>query len=244
MSKSFWAVIVAIVIVLGGIFWLTSSKGSSPSSSGNAQPTNHVEGSTSTGVKLVEYGDYECPYCAEYYSTVKQVASQYSSQIQFQFRNLPLTQIHQNAFAGARAAEAAALQGKFWQMHDLLYENNQYNEQTGWVVSQDPLDDYFVAYAQQLGLNIAKFKTDFASEQVNNVINADVAAFKKTGAEEATPTFFLDGKQIQPGNTVADFQKYINAAIKDKASSKSFQPSSSGSTSGQQSVEPQTSNKK
>src|ERR1700743_3576091 len=105
MSKTFWAIIIAIVIVLGGIFWITGSKNNTKSS-GSAQASNHVEGSTSTGVKLVEYGAYESPYCGEYYPIVKQVVAQYSSQIQFQFRNLPLSQIHKNAFAGARAAEA------------------------------------------------------------------------------------------------------------------------------------------
>ena len=219
MSKAFWGVIIAIVVVLGGIFWATSNKNSTGSSS-NVQPTNHVEGQGSTGVTLVEYGDYECPYCGQYYSTVKQVEQQYDSKIHFQFRNLPLTQIHQNAMASARAAEAAGLQGKFWQMHDLLYQNQDPTERTGWVAdTKDVLDDYFVGYAQQLGLNTTQFKSDFKSAKVNNMIQADIAAFNKTGAQEATPTFFLDGKQIQPQNSVSDFQKYLDAEIKAKGKS-------------------------
>lgn len=214
MSKSFWGVIIAIVIVLGGIFVLTGHK--SNGSNNNTQPTNHVEGKGTTGVKLVEYGDYQCPFCSEYYPVVKQVQQQYNDQIYYQFRNLPLTQLHPNAFAAARAAEAAGLQGKFWQMHDLLYQNQDPNEKTGWVVSTDVLSQYFLGYAQQLGLNVTQFKTDFASAKVNDLINADVTAFNKTGAQEATPSFFLDGKQIQPGLNVADFQKYIDAAIAAK----------------------------
>jgi protein-disulfide isomerase len=216
MSKTFWGVIVAIIVVLGGIFVATNHNSSS--TGGNGQATNHVEGSTSTGVKLVEYGDYECPYCGEFYPIVKQVVAQYNSQIQFQFRNLPLSQIHKNAFAGARAAEAASLQGKFWQMHDLLYENQDPSGATGWVASNDPLDQYFVNFANQLGLNTNEFKTDFASSQVNSSINADITAFSKTGLDEATPTFFLDGKHITPGYSAADFQTLINAAIKSKTS--------------------------
>jgi protein-disulfide isomerase len=216
MSKAFWGVIIAIIIVLGGVFWLTGNKNSSTNSSTNAKPTQHVEGQGSTGVTLVEYGDYECPYCGQYYPIVKQVEQQYDSQIHYQFRNLPLTQIHQNALSSARAAEAASLQGKFWQMHDLLYQNQDPTGRTGWVASTDPLDQYYVGYAQQLGLDIPKFKTDFASSQVNATINADIAEFNKTGAEEATPAFFLDGKQIQPGMSVADFAKYIDAEIKAK----------------------------
>jgi protein-disulfide isomerase len=211
MDKRFWGIVAAIVIVLIGIFVITNhhNKGSNTLTS-NAQPTHHVEGLNQDGITLLEYGDYECPYCGEYYPIVKQVEALYNQYITFQFRNLPLTQIHPNAFAGARAAEAAALQNKFWQMHDLLYEN-----QDSWVDSGNP-ETYFVQYAQQLGLNINTFKQDFASDQVNNTINADVAAFGQTGAQEATPSFFLNGKQIQPSESLASFEQLLNAAIQKK----------------------------
>lgn len=215
MSKGFWAVIAIVIVVLGGVFWATNHK-SNTGGSGNAQPSNHIEGSAKTGVTLVEYGDYECPYCGQFYPIVKQVVAQYSDQIQFQFRNLPLTQIHKNAFAGARAAEAASLQGKFWEMHDALYTNQDSTGASGWVASNDPLDEYFVGFAQQIGLNVTQFKTDFASSKVNDTINADLNAFNKTGLTMATPTFILDGKQIQPGYSASDFAKYIDAAIKAK----------------------------
>ena len=194
MSKRFLLVLFACVVGLGLIFWLTSGN-SSTSSSSNTPPTNHVEGEGKDSVTLVEYGDYECPICYAYYPVVKQVAAKYNTDIYFQFRNLPLTQIHKNAFAGARAAEAASLQGKFWQMHDLLYENQDPNGQTGWVAANNPLS-YFVSYAQQLGLNTNKFQQDYDSDTVNNLINADLSAFNKTGNEMATPTFFLDGKKL------------------------------------------------
>jgi protein-disulfide isomerase len=210
MDKRFWGIVVAIVIVLIGIFVITNHNKGGGSTTSNAQPTHHVEGLDQDSVTLVEYGDYECPYCGQYYPIVKQVAAEYNQYITFQFRNLPLTQIHPNAFAGARAAEAASLQGKFWQMHDLLYDN-----QNSWVSSGTP-ETFFVQYAQQLGLNINTFKTDFAGDQVNNTINADVGAFGRTGAEEATPTFFLDGKQINPNESVSSFEQLINAEIQKK----------------------------
>lgn len=218
MDKRFWAILAVIAVFVVGAIWISNNKKNSSNS--NVAPTEHVEGSASTGVKLVEYGDYECPYCGEYFPVVKQIASMYANQMQFQFRNLPLTQLHPNAFAGARAAEAANLQGQFWQMHDLLYEQNeQYyasdEKLENWVGASDP-ETYFIQDVQQLGLNITKFKTDFAGAQVNSLINADVSAFNKTGAQEATPTFFLDGKQISPTETVASFESYINAAIKQK----------------------------
>lgn len=215
MDKRFWGILIAVVVVLGGIFWLTgNNKAGAPSST---QPTNHVEGQGKAGVTLIEYGDYECPFCGQFYPIVKQVAAQYNEQIFFKFRNLPLTQIHPNAFAGARAAEAAALQNKFWQMHDVLYDNQDPNGQAGWVASKDPLNNYFVGFATQLGLNTNKFKQDFASEQVNNLINADLSAFAKTGEQQATPTFFLDGKKISPTAAVDSFQKLLDAEIAKKA---------------------------
>lgn len=208
MSKQFWAVVAVIVIILIGLFVINNKSTGAPSSS-NA-PSEHIEGQGSSGVTLVEYGDYECPYCGEYFPTVKQVQSEYNSQITFQFRNFPLVSIHQNAFAGARAAEAASLMGKFWQMHDLLYE-----AQNQWASSSDPTV-YFNQFAQELGLNVATFKQDYSSDAVNNVINADMAAGNKLGVD-ATPTFYLDGKQIQVANQVSSFETLINAAIAQKA---------------------------
>ena len=212
MSKQFWAVIAVIVLVLVGVFAFTGNKSDTKT---NAQPTNHVEGQGQSGVTLTEYGDYECPFCGQYYPTVKQIEQQYDNLIHFQFRNFPLTSLHPNAFAGARAAEAADLQGKFWQMHDALYENQDPNGKSGWVASSDPLDDYFVNFAKQIGLNIDQFKTDFASDKVNAIVNADLNQANKLGLT-GTPTFFLDGKQVQINNTVADFQKVLNAEIQKK----------------------------
>jgi len=217
VTKQFWAIIAVIVVILAGVFVLSGKKDGSTTTT-KASASNHVEGSASSGVRLVEYGDFECPFCGQFYPIVKQVVDTNKDKIQFQFRNLPLTQIHRNAFAAARAAEAAGLQGKFWEMHDALYTNQDPNGTSGWVAdTKDVLNDYFVGYAKQIGLNVTKFKADFASSTVNNTVNADIAAFKKTGLDESTPTFFLDGKQIQPGYNVSDFQKAIDAEIKAKS---------------------------
>lgn len=216
MDKRFWAVLGVIAVFVVGAIWVSNNnKANAPSSS--SAPTHHVEGKGTTGVTLVEYGDYECPICGDYYQTVKQVAAQFNDQIYFQFSNLPLTSIHPNAFAGARAAEAAGLMGKFWQMHDLLYEN-----QNSWAQSSNP-QPYFDSYAQQLGLNVNTFKQKMASEQVNSLINADLGAFAKTKQQDATPTFFLDGKYVSNtelvdsnGPSVQKFAQVINAEIASK----------------------------
>jgi protein-disulfide isomerase len=215
MSKQFWAILLVIAAVFIGLIMFTG-KDDAPSSSATA--TNHVEGSATSGIKLVEYGDYQCPVCGLYYPTVKQVVEKYKDQIQFQFRNLPLPSLHPNAFAGARAAEAAGKQGKFWEMHDKLYVN-----QTTWSESKNATA-VFDTYAKDLGLDVTKFQKDFASSAVNNAINADLAAFDKIGDDKATPTFYLNGKKVELSElvdqtnqpTLENFSKVIDAAIAAK----------------------------
>jgi protein-disulfide isomerase len=216
MTKEFWGVIIAIVLIFVGIFAFSGDKEKSDTKSSASTLTQHVQGKGSTGVTLVEYGDYECPYCQLYYPTVKQVQAQFNDEIKFQFRNFPLQNAHKNAFAAARAAEAADMQGKFWEMHDMLYESQNYQV---WTKASDAVV-YFNQYAKQLGLDEAKFKTDFASKKVNNLINADLAEGTKLEIT-GTPTFFLDGKKIEVNNSVTSFEKVIKEAIakKQKASS-------------------------
>lgn len=211
MSKRFWFVLAAIAIIFIGVVIINNgNKANVPSS---AKATNHVEGGNAKGIALTEYGDYQCPFCGQYYPIVQNVVARYQNDIQFQFRNLPLTQLHPNAFAAARAAEAADLQGKFWQMHDKLYTS-----QSDWSGSSNA-NRIFESYATSLGLNLTKFKADFASKAVNDRINADIAAFNKTGYELSTPTFFLNGKKIQP-TSVDAFSKLIDAEIAKKDKTK------------------------
>jgi protein-disulfide isomerase len=233
MSKQFLAVIAAVVIIFVGVLAISNHK--SNSSVDTKDLTHHVEGEGKDGVTLTEYGDYECPYCGEYYSTIKQVVAIYNDQITFQFVNFPLVSIHPNALAGARAAEAAGLMGKYWQMHDLLYETNQVyydsNETAAsWISSGSPIS-YFDKFAKQLGLNVTTFNTDYNSNKVNDLINNDLNEGNKLGIN-ATPTFYLDGKKMSPapGNTVSAFQTAINAAIKQKTAAKSNINSSSTTT--------------
>jgi len=216
MSKQFWAVVVVVILVFVGIFAFTGKKNDNQTSKSSAQATQHTIGKGTTGVTLVEYGDYECPYCEEYYSIVKQVQATYGDKITIQFRNFPLTSVHPNAFAGARAAEAAALQGKFWEMHDALYDSSNWQV---WSTSSDPTP-YFNQYAQELGLNVTQFKSDYSSSKVNDAVNADMAAGNKLGIT-GTPTFYLNGKKIEVSNTLDSFQKVIDAEIAKQAKTKS-----------------------
>lgn len=216
MSKRFLLILAIIAAIFIGFVVFSSDKDKAKDAS--VSPTSHVKGNLESKVTFLEYGDFECPVCASYYPIVQQVAEKYKDKIKFQFRNLPLTQIHQNAFAAARAAEAASNQGKFWEMYDQLFLNHQ-----SWTSTQSPAP-LFEQYAATIGLNIATYKTDFASDKVRRTINADTAEFEKTGNSMGTPAFFVNGKKIElksllgsDGRPSSDkFSEYIDAALKEK----------------------------
>lgn len=207
MSKTFWAIIAIIILVFAGI--VVFNKKDNPATNTNAEPTNHVVGAGTTGVTLVEYGDFQCPYCSTFYPLIEQVKAKYGDQITFQFRHLPLMQIHPNALAAARAAEAASNQGKFWEMYDLLFQN-----QSAWSQNSDA-KPVFEQYAAQLGLNMPQFRDDAASAATNDTIQADIEEFKKTKEPMSTPTFFLDGKKIS-ATSLEEFSQLIDEAIAAK----------------------------
>ncbi len=203
MSKKTWIIFAAVcIVVLGGLVVL-SKKGQADvgsidqnkivaASAANGNIGDHVFGNTSGKTTMIEYGDFECPACKAAYPNVKTVTDQFKDQLTFVFRNNPLTTIHPNARAGAAAAEAAGLQGKYWEMHDALYEN-----QDDWGNSSaDQRTTYFVGYARQVGVkDIDKFKTDMSSNQVDTKINFDLALGKKVPVT-GTPTILINGKAI------------------------------------------------
>ena len=154
---------------------------------------------------MVEYGDFQWPACANYFPLIKQVEEKYADKVSFQFRHFPLIQIHPNAMAASRAAEAAGNQGKFFEMHDMLYENQDSNPTS-----------VFENYASQLGLDMSKYQTDVGSQETNAVINADLKAGQAAGVN-STPTFYLDGKKIESNPQTADeFYKLIDEALAAK----------------------------
>ena len=210
MNNRFLIIIIVAVGAFFGIFFAAKHKTSTTnggSNSSNAQPTNHVEGENKAGVTLVEYGDFQCPACKAYYPIVEQVVEKHKTDIQFQFRHFPLVQIHQHAFEGARAAEAAGKPGTFFEMYRMLYDN-----QSAWSTLSDP-QATFIGYARQLNLNTQQFQTDYSSTAVNDIINADYQEAIKLGAK-STPTFVLNGKRIENNPQSAEaFEKLITDAI-------------------------------
>ncbi len=203
MSKKTWIIFaVIVVVILGGLVVLSRKDSVDVSNVNQAKLqgataadgsiADHVTDLPKSKVTLIEYGDYQCPYCGEAYPQVKKLTTDYASKITFVFRNYPLSTLHPNAKAAAAAAEAAGLQGKYWEMHDKLYES-----QNDWSsLATDKRTAMFVSYAKEIGVkDTNKFTADMASDRVNKKIDFDLALGNKFGVT-GTPTFELNGKQV------------------------------------------------
>ncbi len=209
MSKQFLLIVAVVIALLGGTLALTKKSENKSGQNGTKTSegtSNHRVGNTSSKVTLTEFGDFQCPACKSYYPIVKEVKETYKDKIAFEFKHFPLVQIHPNAFVAARAAEAAGNQNKFFEYHDLLYEN-----QDSWAQEQSPTP-IFEEFAKQLGLNVDQFKTDMASEQTASTINADVKLAQSIGAN-STPTFAINGKKIDSPKSIDEFKKAIDEAL-------------------------------
>jgi protein-disulfide isomerase len=146
-----------------------------------SEDRDHVQGPADAPLTLVEYGDYECPYCGAAYPIVKEVQDRMGERLRFVFRNFPITTSHPHAQEAAEAAEAAAAQGRFWPMHDLLFEN------------QKNLGDRDLrAYAEQLGLDLELFDEELAGHVHAERVHKDFVSGVRSGVN-GTPTFYING---------------------------------------------------
>ena len=141
---------------------------------------DHVLGPQKAPITLLEYGDYECPYCRQANLIVGNVVQQLGDKMRFAFRNFPLTQIHPHAQHAAEAAECAGAQNKFWEMHDILYENQQALE-----------DENLLEYAEILELNMSRFQNDFYNHNFAGLIREDFLSGVRSGVN-GTPTFYIN----------------------------------------------------
>jgi protein-disulfide isomerase len=148
-----------------------------------SEDRDHIQGPAEAAVTLVEYGDYECPYCGAAYPIIKEVQERMGERLRFVFRNFPISTSHPHAEQAAEAAEAAATQGRFWQMHDLLYENQQ---RLG--------DEDLRAYAEQLGLELESFVQELAEHAHANRVREDFMSGVRSGVN-GTPTFYINGSR-------------------------------------------------
>ena len=146
---------------------------------------DHIQGPLNAPLALLEYGDYECPACGKAHPVVKAIQEELGDQVSFAFRNFPLTNIHPHAMHAAEAAEAAGAQGKFWEMHDLLFEN------------QAALDDQsLLSYADYLELDLNRFINDLDSDVYGERVRHDFKAGIRAGVN-GTPTFFINGDRFE-----------------------------------------------
>ena len=190
-----WISVITIIIVAGGLyFWNTNPDAIAPGGQSvvvdrtQVVATNsNINGLITAKVIVTEFGDYECPACAVAHPITQALEEKYKDNpdVAFVFRNFPLPQ-HRHAMLSAQFAESAGLQGKFWEMHDILYEH-----QNEWLSLQNA-EDIFTTYAINLGLDINKLKIDIKSDVVLDRINADKTAVGILGIN-STPTFYVNG---------------------------------------------------
>ncbi len=196
------------VLVFGAIFLLAAFGGKGNTDGEGAvlidavSANDRTQGVAGALVTLVEYGDFQCPACASYHAFVKKLIEEEGDKVFFAYRHFPLRTIHKNADEAAWAAEAAGIQGKFWEMSDMIYKN-----QKDWEKS-DTAGKIFEDYAKQLGLNVEQFIVDRDSDVVKSKVEADLQSglrAKVTG----TPTFFVNGKKITNPSSYDEFKKLV-----------------------------------
>lgn len=195
-----FALIVVILFAAVAVGWvlLRSSQQSRNSNAPTPDPAlevqgaepAHVQGNPNAPVTLEEFGDFQCGACGSYHPEVKKIEAEYGDKLKVIFRELPLVTMHPHALLAAQAAEAAGLQGKFWEMHDKLYDN-----QVTWTEKSD-LVPVFVDYAKQIGLNPDQFMKDLNGEKVAARIFQDGKRAHSLGLK-GTPTFFVNGQEAK-----------------------------------------------
>lgn len=183
-----WTVVALTVGVLGFAVYRFGGGGGSYNLPA-VTAADHVNGAENAPATLIEYSDFQCPACASYHPLIKQLLKDVgTSTVRLVARNFPLP-MHENADEAARAAEAAARQNKYWEMHDLLFERQSFWE------SETKPDQKFLSYADLLGLNTTTFMADYNSDEVKNRVQSDVSAGTAAGVDR-TPTFFLNGERL------------------------------------------------
>jgi formate-nitrite transporter family protein len=220
----FLIILSVLGVALGSAWYLkrASTTTPPPSATGNtprptvpslvapgAQPP-HTMGPATAPVKLEEFGDFECPPCGQFHPVLKKMHDEFGDSLQVTFREFPLTALHPHAVSAASAAEAAGLQGKFWEMHHLLYDN-----QKTWHEQFD-VRATFEGYAKQIGIDVERFKREINSDLVARRITEDgkrARSFNVSG----TPTLFMNGREM-PYDTIINEDKF-RAAIKQELES-------------------------
>jgi protein-disulfide isomerase len=216
MAKPLIIIVIALVIAGGAAFYMSKQSAVttevSGSSSGDslAPGGGRVRGAENAALTLVEFGDYQCPSCGYYAPIVDEMLHRYPQDVKLVFHHYPLVGIHPWAMAAAKAAEAAGDQGKFWEMHDMLYAN-----QEAWSRSQNA-ESMFLSFAAQIGLDNNRFMQSMRSPLVEQRVLEDVVRARE-GKVDVTPTFFINGQRVTSRPDTPDkFSELIQAALRNK----------------------------
>lgn len=206
----FWISFVIIIILI--IWGLIAASNKAQRNPGNDYGTpapiselDHVLGPENSPVTIIEYSDFQCPACQAYFHVVERLIASSTVPIRFVYRHFPLAQ-HPNAIPASLSSEAAAVQGKFWEMYRLIFDNS-----TDWTELADP-KPVFIGYASQIGLDIDQFKTDMASSGLKQKITDNLKEGTSIGVA-GTPTFFVNGKAINNPQSYEAFKTIIEQAI-------------------------------
>ncbi len=234
MNKNNKSYVIWGIFILGtiGLLWGLAKVGSNGpitgpnaghSTTGNTlsetvHSDDHIKGNPDASITLVEYSDFQCPACAGAAPEIKKLAEEMGEDVRIVYRHYPLRQIHPNAQLAAQASEAAANQGKFWEMHDELFAS-----QRVWSNQSNPTDSFYTL-AEKIELDMDQFKKDLTSSETKNKVNSDYTSGSTSGVN-GTPTFYLDGEQL------ANIGSYgnIKSIIQDKLG-KSTEPTGDEST--------------
>ena len=204
---------LVILAVGGGIFGMIKLAARPPQdnrsviTAGAVTPEDWVKGNRDAKVILIEYSDFQCPACAFYYPLLEKFSEEFGDRIAIVYRHFPLPN-HQNAKSAAYAAEAAGQQEKFWEMHDLIFDN-----QKEWK-DERSADEVFTNYAQTLNLNLDQFKTDFALKEIRKKVESAYQNGVQLGIN-STPTFFLNGEKLASPRNYEEFRNIIAQAINE-----------------------------
>lgn len=206
-----WAAI--ITLLAGGIWGLVKISGGPQNETASLLNSisgkDWTKGNKNSQIILVEYSDFQCPACASYYPLVKQASLEFSEKMQFTYRHFPLMQIHANAELASRAAEAAGKQGKFWEMHDLIFER-----QDEWS-KEYSARKFFIEFAKSLNLDMEKFVKDLDSDEIKEKVTSDYQGGLRSKVN-STPTFFLNGKKIKNPRSYDELKSLIRDAANQK----------------------------
>lgn len=204
MKNHLWKIIIGIVVLLLGASVVYSQYVSNQANEG-VVIEDKIKGNPDAETVLVEYSDFQCPACGQFFPYVKDILEEYGDAIRFEYRHFPLKTIHPHAVIAARAAEAAGQQGKFFEMHDKLFEN-----QSTWSNSAAPIT-YFEQYAEEIGLDVDLFKRHLDSSLIAAAVEDDFNDARERGYS-STPTFLLNG-EVMEFQTFGSFIEQIEASI-------------------------------